>query len=521
MSNVSTVTMHALKKIILFSILLGLAVPQFTFAQAAAPYEISGWIPYWRSEKGVESILPQLHLFTEVNPFAYTVKLDGSLNDAAGLNTPLWLNLQNQARAIGVKYVPTVMWSNPDAIDEILSDEIKRQEHIRAITLEVYRNNFDGIDIDYEAKYARTRPYFSLFLKELEEAIGFNKLIMCTIEARTPLDSRYSSPESIPADIEYANDFVEINKYCDRVRIMTYDQGRIDLKLNESRGDPYAPVADVTWVEKAIRLAAAEIDKSKLVIGVATYGYEYDMFDEYGEKGYALLWSFNPGYGTENATRLNISPVRANSGEMMLIFPASSSLEPKPLPNATRVLSWSDAEAIRQKAKLAEELGVRGIAIFKIDGGQDPLLWNVLTEYKSKNVSIPNSPVTPPNPTTPPATTPVPITPPVTPPATTISPVIPPTTTPTPPVVPPVAIIPVPTRNLLSGSVGEDVKNLQKILNAQGFTVAASGPGSTGNETARFGALTRAAVIRFQKANNITPTAGYFGPITRAAMLQL
>ena len=84
--------MHALKKIVLFSILLGLAVPQFTFAQAAAPYEISGWIPYWRSEKGVESILSQLHLFTEVNPFAYTVKLDGSLNDAAGLNTPLWLN---------------------------------------------------------------------------------------------------------------------------------------------------------------------------------------------------------------------------------------------------------------------------------------------------------------------------------------------------------------------------------------------------------------------------------------------
>ncbi len=32
------------------------------------------------------------------------------------------------------------------------------------------------------------------------------------------------------------------------------------------------------------------------------------------------------------------------------------------------------------KVQLAKELGVRGIAIFKIDGGQDPKLWSVLEE---------------------------------------------------------------------------------------------------------------------------------------------
>ena len=235
------------------------------------------------------------------------------------------------------------------------------------------------------------------------------------------------------------------------------------------------------------------------------------MFDEYGEKGYALLWSFNPGYGTENAARLNIFPVRANSGEMMLVFPASSSLEPKPLPNATRVLSWSDAEAIRQKAKLAEELGVRGIAIFKIDGGQDSLLWNVLTEYKSKNVNVPT-------PTPPVLTLPaVPVIPPVVSP----EPVTSSATTTLSPIPPPVAKIPVPSRNLTVGSVGEDVRNLQKLLNHHGYTVAVSGPGSPGNETARFGALTRAAVIKFQKAKNITPLIGYFGPKTRAVMNNL
>ena len=72
--------------------------------------------------------------------------------------------------------------------------------------------------------------------------------------------------------------------------------------------------------------------------------------------------------------------------------------------------------------------------------------------------------------------------------------------------------------NLTVGSLGSEVKALQQYLNANGYTVAAGGPGSPGNETTRFGAATKAALIKFQKANGITPAAGYFGPKTRAAI---
>ncbi len=73
-------------------------------------------------------------------------------------------------------------------------------------------------------------------------------------------------------------------------------------------------------------------------------------------------------------------------------------------------------------------------------------------------------------------------------------------------------------RNLSSGMIGPDVKELQKYLNANGFIVAKVGAGSPRKETAYFGAATRAALIRFQKANKITPAVGYFGPITRKAL---
>ena len=73
-------------------------------------------------------------------------------------------------------------------------------------------------------------------------------------------------------------------------------------------------------------------------------------------------------------------------------------------------------------------------------------------------------------------------------------------------------------RNLELGMSGADVKALQQWLNANGYRVAESGPGSPGNETSRFGNATRSALIKFQKANGITPAAGYFGPKTRAAV---
>ncbi len=72
--------------------------------------------------------------------------------------------------------------------------------------------------------------------------------------------------------------------------------------------------------------------------------------------------------------------------------------------------------------------------------------------------------------------------------------------------------------NLSSGMVHPDVKELQKYLNTHGFLVAQNGPGSIGNETIKFGALTKSALIKFQIANKISPAVGFFGPITRGVV---
>jgi peptidoglycan hydrolase-like protein with peptidoglycan-binding domain len=71
--------------------------------------------------------------------------------------------------------------------------------------------------------------------------------------------------------------------------------------------------------------------------------------------------------------------------------------------------------------------------------------------------------------------------------------------------------------NLELWEAGDEVLLLQQFLNAHGFEVATSGPGSPGDETDFFGMKTYNALVKFQDANGL-PATGYFGPLTRAAI---
>jgi peptidoglycan hydrolase-like protein with peptidoglycan-binding domain len=73
------------------------------------------------------------------------------------------------------------------------------------------------------------------------------------------------------------------------------------------------------------------------------------------------------------------------------------------------------------------------------------------------------------------------------------------------------------TKYLTLGTTDPQVLALQKYLNTKGFTIATQGPGSKGKETDFFGAFTKAAVIKYQKAKGIDPI-GVVGPATRAAL---
>ena len=486
-----------MKLVRVFVVAVFLLVPLAADAAMYKSFEVSGWIPYWRAATGTVDVLPHLDTLTEVNPFVYSLKSDGTLLDNGKLDEEPWLTLRAEAKNKNVRFIPTVMTSGSELLHSLLSDTRSRIALEDTLANLVKEKGFDGIDIDFEGKKAETRDYFSTFLKGLAMRMK-DKWIMCTIESRTPIVDRYYGTTPPPDATTYANDFKAIGKYCDRVRIMAYDQQSIDLKLSDEAakvGLLYAPVADPRWVEKTILLAAKDIAKNKLMIGIPTYGYEYDVTAyANNEYVYDILWAFNPGYATPIAAGRGITPQRGYWGEMFFTYTEAGTSSP-PITDTNnsalvaaasasmiasttnsnlsfRMMVWPDAESVRQKVELAKRLGVRGISIFKLDGGQDPNIWNVL----ATNARAPARAAL--------------------------------------------------ARALTLGSVGEDVRTLQMMLNADASTqIAASGVGSPGNETTRFGALTKRAVQKFQEKYGLSKRGaaayGFVGPKTRAKLNEL
>jgi len=338
-----------LKQFAVFALLAVVFIPR---AEAATrPFEISGWIPSWQSASGTTDILGHLSTFTEINPFGYGVESDGTLVDSMGMSAAPWASFVKTAQKHNVRIVPTVTWSDGAAIDHVLESPTLRNAQIKSIVNLVYSHGFDGIELDYENKEPQTEGVFEIFLHDLYAAMG-NKWVECDVEP------------------EYGADYLAYSKYCDRVKLMAYDERVIDHTLSTITTIPYAPIADPSWVNQSIIAASQVIPKNKLVVGIATYGYEYQVSELSSGYDYRLIDAFNPSYATNLATQLHITPTRNSAGELSFAYtPGITSLH---------LLWWSDASAIADKIALAKSLGIRGVAIFKIDGGEDQNIWNVL-----------------------------------------------------------------------------------------------------------------------------------------------
>ena len=146
--------------------------------------------------------------------------------------------------------------------------------------------------------------------------------------------------------------------------------------------------------------------KEKIVLGVSTYGHHYAVtVAPNWYRDYWKLGAMNVPDILDIAKKNKVTPTRNGAGEMSFTYlPKSSEVKfptslviPKNTPKGELVaakalayanktgkevvfhMGWySDAGAILDKVKLAKKYGLKGVALFKIDGEEDQKAWQFL-----------------------------------------------------------------------------------------------------------------------------------------------
>ncbi|NLG33092.1 MAG: hypothetical protein GX550_06190, partial [Syntrophomonadaceae bacterium] len=157
----------------------------------------------------------------------------------------------------GVNTHASVVLMGADPLHALLSNQKNRSRLIGNLLHEVKNNHYDGVNIDFELINPKDAEAFTTFLRELKTSLGPDYVLSVAVFART-------GNENWPTPYEYR----EIGKIADKVIVMAYDYSY--------KTSAPGPIAPIWWIKQVIAYMGNNIPKEKLLLGMPTYGYDWN-----------------------------------------------------------------------------------------------------------------------------------------------------------------------------------------------------------------------------------------------------
>ncbi len=333
----------------------------------------SGWIPSWASVVGYSTVLAEKGLFDDISPVWYEVKTNGELEDIRPSNAGETVEL---TRDNDIELIPSIAMFDHELFTEVLQDQENLDRHVDSIHQEVMDQDYDGIDLDYESTKRSDKDKYFEFLEKLSEKMKADeKKLVVTVLAKWGDDIEYPYlPQT--RDVQ---DWSEIAKYADEIRIMTYDY------TSASALNP-GPIAPLYWMQEVIDYAKTEADPSKFVLGVHLYSYERwvevtnpnsdqgfddprlrfkEKFFQNNESGEFPARSY--GYDVvQGVVDSNSGQTEEYEGEQIFRY---SKINSQTGIYENRVLVYINEEGVEQRIDLAKENGLKGVAFWQLGSG--------------------------------------------------------------------------------------------------------------------------------------------------------
>ena len=370
--------------LVLFAILFSL-ITSNPASSANQPRKIlTGWIPYWSIKTSLPAVVNNADLIKEIMPFWYTLKFNSKAKAAyvedlyapANPSVPI-ANPLATLRGAGFQIIPTITdGTDKLVLSNLLATAANRTKIAQTVSDFVIKNNYDGIDLDFEGfafvdgstTWAKTAPLWAAFVKELSILLRANKKIL---SVSTPYN--FNPAERQKGYTVYA--WPQIAPYIDRLRIMTYDYSVAKV----------GPIGPIAWTEKTVAYATSIMPASKVYVGVAGFGRDWVTKVEgvcpapfaKAIKAGAKAATFVMRDAASLASSYNTTPVfDAKNGEATFTYTKSyegtTAAGLSTVCTATRTAWYQNAQSYKMRADLVAKYQLGGMTAWTL-GMEEPL----------------------------------------------------------------------------------------------------------------------------------------------------
>lgn len=258
-------------------------------------------------------------------------------------------------RQKGLKIIPILTNFNSSKNDfdgkllhSILNDKIKQQAFISQLLDTLNHYHLQGVNIDFEDLNEPTNEPLTNFQQNIYKALHQNQLL-------------------VTMDVAVRNDdydYQKLSDYNDYIILMAYDQ-------HEKAGKP-GPISAQKWIEESLDWTAKKIDPSKIILGIAGYGYDWATDAEGKTTGTEI--SYNSAINRAKTKNVDIT-FDNDSYNLHCSYIDEERNEDGKLETTRHEIWFTDAATTFNILRFSDEFSNAGTVLWKL-GGEDARMWN-------------------------------------------------------------------------------------------------------------------------------------------------
>ncbi|MED0903227.1 glycosyl transferase family 2 [Bacillus cereus] len=300
--------------------------------------EVYGFYVNW-DENSTASLKENIDSLTTLVPEWYHLKADLTVS------SEIKPDIVKLAKENHVKIMPlltnyTEEASGPDS--ELIHKLLSSPDHVKTtfindLVKQVEKNQFSGINIDFEAIPESDRENLTNFMKELTTVFHKHHLFVT---------------QDVPAN-DKAFDYGALAKVIDRMIVMMYDE-------HYGAGVP-GPIASNKWFEHTLN--ELDIPSEKLIVAFGNYGYD---------------WEVNSKESAKSVTFSEVMKMAQDSNIKIQWDNISGNPYFRYKTGETEHTAWFlDGVTLYNQVKIAMNNNAKGFALWRL-GAEDPTIWKVL-----------------------------------------------------------------------------------------------------------------------------------------------